>query len=607
MESFLAAVNARDDHVLRRLHPCRAIVLVGEYAGREGTVDPDRADHEPALIHVDGGGEYDARTAGYKFGSHGSDWVSLDGYGDDEDYQLVHVSALSFDNPHALAFALDRPIRWLVRSASGYECVDFTLDAVLWDECVPLLVALCARGRVACVELMLRRGAKVTEPPRQWSDWQPLHAAVSGEYHEGDGFILAGIDTCCEDDDAYAPDTFWTDRHKSTSVARARCVALLLEHNADVDARTCGATPLMMAAALGRYRCVQSLLAANADVNAEDDVHQGEHGEHGQTALHHCANYFGSVHRGHLEVAKLLLEADADVNLRAFEPNEGDRWGVLSLALRSRRAVDHTSPLELAELLCTYGAQPGRADDDLELCMMLGGLGGRRANQEWNRLRRGWFYGVSHFTSPLHFLEALSASRTRKLLRSGADVWAISALNETVLDDGTVLPHVTPASRARALLSGDAASNSRTIVAGPEVRIDPAAENECSMWASLADMIRDGLGFVEKTENFCRKITSGHSGYHQKEITRKVYAGELSFRVAIEDFELASVTITVRQLVLTETQQRVLQWDEVFVVIDLPREDEDEGELPPSWSRVQTPRLPRIDTLDPACYISTSR
>jgi ankyrin repeat protein len=89
---------------------------------------------------------------------------------------------------------------------------------------------------------------------------------------------------------------------EATCEGHTECVRLLIEHKADVHARTFGRTALNFSKGYGmgdKTACTRLLLEAGADVNAADDD--------GRTALMHAALYGnGSL--------SPLLEAGADVN-----------------------------------------------------------------------------------------------------------------------------------------------------------------------------------------------------------------------------------------------------------------------------------------------------
>ncbi len=91
-----------------------------------------------------------------------------------------------------------------------------------------------------------------------------------------------------------------TALHLAAAYASANILRLLLEHGADVHARTLqGATPLLMAAAAGKTKCVRLLLQAGARHDAADDK--------GNTPVELA------LRQGHAATVRLLLKAGASL------------------------------------------------------------------------------------------------------------------------------------------------------------------------------------------------------------------------------------------------------------------------------------------------------
>jgi len=128
----------------------------------------------------------------------------------------------------------------------------------------------------------------------------------------------------------------WTPLHLAAHFGRRETMRVLIEHGADVHARSSNDmnnTPLHAAAAGGRTEAVAELLGRKADPNAR------QHG--GWAALHSAAQ------SGRLDLARLLLDRGADPS-----PRTDDGITPLDLAEENDRQ-------ELAALLRERGAEEG--------------------------------------------------------------------------------------------------------------------------------------------------------------------------------------------------------------------------------------------------------
>jgi uncharacterized protein len=126
----------------------------------------------------------------------------------------------------------------------------------------------------------------------------------------------------------------WTPLHLAAHFGHVETMRLLLDHAADVHARSANHmtnTPLHAAASGGRTEAVAELLDRQADANAR------QHG--GWAALHSAAL------SGHLELARLLLDRGADAS-----PRTDDGLTPLDMAEAKGRT-------EVAALLRERGAE----------------------------------------------------------------------------------------------------------------------------------------------------------------------------------------------------------------------------------------------------------
>jgi hypothetical protein len=117
---------------------------------------------------------------------------------------------------------------------------------------------------------------------------------------------------------------------------REAVVKLLLEAGANVDPRSFGWTPLMLAAANGHEAVVKLLLEAKANVERED--------------LKYRTPLLWAAKNGHETIVKLLLEAKANINSRDSEGCTPLAWAakngheaVVNLLLKAKADVDKKS------------------------------------------------------------------------------------------------------------------------------------------------------------------------------------------------------------------------------------------------------------------------
>lgn len=175
---------------------------------------------------------------------------------------------------------------------------------------------------------------------------------------------------------------------------QAETVRTLLAHGAraelaDVDD---GETPLMKAAKLGHADIV-SILVGHSYAMVDTTTAYG-----GFTALMMASA------AGRLVCVHELLRARASVDVR--ERSTRARSDAMRLAC-------FAGHVQVARLLAQYGATPPL------------GLAGAGSNAGSASARIAtWLHATARFTTPLHHLDGMEASRARELLRDGADVHA---------------------------------------------------------------------------------------------------------------------------------------------------------------------------------------
>lgn len=164
----------------------------------------------------------------------------------------------------------------------------------------------------------------------------------------------------------------------------AETLALLLAHGAAVNAGSGEETPLQVAAEEGHLDAVKLLIAHGAEIDG---------GRYGRTPLYLALGYDRSPRNIHMEVAKVLLEAGADLQVmgergksllaaevaredpgmvrflleHGADPNAYDHGYDNPLA-RAVRVQEEDTALEIARLLVAYGGnvngKPLRGDED---------------------------------------------------------------------------------------------------------------------------------------------------------------------------------------------------------------------------------------------------
>ncbi|XP_043962575.1 ankyrin repeat and SOCS box protein 2-like isoform X1 [Gambusia affinis] len=193
------------------------------------------------------------------------------------------------------------------------------------DGASPLYEA-CKNGHFSVVQALLTLKA---DPNRATnSGLLPLHVAVRNDHKRSE--TLRWV-PCMRSFRSQAEGT-----KLCMTNSNVRIVSLLIPLTSRVRIRTCGISPLHIAADRNRDEILELLIESGFDVNAElSEEHSQMYEDRRSTAL-----YF-SVSNGNLEAAEMLLEAGADPNLDIFNP--------LLIAVR-------LGWTDMAELLVRYGA-----------------------------------------------------------------------------------------------------------------------------------------------------------------------------------------------------------------------------------------------------------
>jgi len=340
----------------------------------------------------------------------------------------------------------------------------------VWHERAPMregdtpLIDATRHGRLADVQALLSGGADVNEPKTNDSGATALCIAAQEGHMEVVAALLAAGAHVNE------PKTMpKTDGSGATALCIAaqqghmEVVAALLAAGARVDeaeAGEDGATPLLVAAIQGHAEVVSALLAAGAEV---DPICQDpENNAPATTPL------FAACVQGHADVVSALLNAGASID-----------WSDRHDRATPLIAASQQGHVEVLTVLLAAGATVSQTDDDGRMAMVFACAVGHLtcvkllslygATRSW-QLQEGegvataeeiatstdnddltsWLVESRLWSTPLHHLRIIGATRARELLRGGADLHAAAAAGGP-----------TPLSLAQALrAAGDAAAGS---------------------------------------------------------------------------------------------------------------------------------------------------
>jgi hypothetical protein len=275
---------------------------------------------------------------------------------------------------------------------------------------------------------------------------------------------------------APSPDCVEAELHKSalmvaSELGNSGCVSALLDASADVG-KTCvrGLMALMRACSVGSVECVRLLL----DTRAMPDQPQAS-----LVSPPFCAGPYSELTRerqeldatalmlaamgGHVQCVKLLLEAGAAVD--AGKPGVSQHAGGIDGGKTALVLALQSGQMECARALIEAGADVNHPDIfdrnaaiDLETVQLMSAYGGAKRVQIWALMApdlshvpstmismfngpfglmvygaslssevKAWLHATQNWTTPLHYVGVVKASRVRQLLAARADPLAKAA------------------------------------------------------------------------------------------------------------------------------------------------------------------------------------
>ncbi|KAJ3127326.1 phosphate system positive regulatory protein pho81 [Nowakowskiella sp. JEL0407] len=195
---------------------------------------------------------------------------------------------------YAAMYGQDECAKFLIDSSANVDSIDH-------DGCSPLVYSI-VNGHTKCVQMLIASGASI-EPA---SSISPIPICLACQY----GFLDMVTMLLSKGAQLLANADGLSPLHLTAREGHDLVSKLLIDHGADVDAHDGfnGWTPIFYAASEGKIDCVKVLIAAGSKIDLKDE--------------NNWLPWTYALHRGHIEVARLIAVPDGLTSFEIAESSE---------------------------------------------------------------------------------------------------------------------------------------------------------------------------------------------------------------------------------------------------------------------------------------------